>query len=369
MWLNWQAGLDGRPARGGAEFALYTDVHLTSEVRDGLGPYQLLNTVPIYTDEVGGDRPEHVARDPQPILMRVADHLNDPDDSLSATWIQNSALDTEMAALLAVALGRRFKAGGLTRVFRPGDDPMGDPYEYGHHRPYLPQPVGPYHPLLRDIRRPIALESGRELLASFPRLNPDAAATVLAAAAAYQDAIWISDGDPDESWLRLVSAVEAAAGRGRLTAKQEREALVEALPELALVLREAGNGVFDAAAKALAHLTGSTKRFGDFLEKHMPSPTAEPTAGIQLDWSEMRPRLTKVYAIRSQALHDNRPIPDAMLRAPGSMRPELWKIMFESPHSVDGVEYQPGDIPMLLDTFAYIVRGALIRWWRAQVDN
>jgi hypothetical protein len=363
LWVNWHAALEGRHQRGGAEFALYTDVHLTSEVRDGLGPYQLLNTVAIHSDEGVPDRMEHVARDPRPILLRVADHLADPSDPLTGTWLQNSRIDDEVAALLSLALGRRFQRGGLTRRFRPGGDPMGDPYEYGHTRPYLPQPIGVYHPMLPGIRKQVALDQARDLFAILPLLQAHTAASLVGAASAYRDAIWASDGQPDLSWLRLVSAVEAAAGRGRLTAGQEKAALEEALPTLAKALLEASPGLLALAAHELVNLTKSTKRFADFLEKYMPAFPVEGTAGVDLDWNSMRPRLTKVYGIRSKVLHDNQPIPDVMLRAPGSMQPPLWKILFESRHSVDGVEYRPGDIPMLLDTFAYIVRGALLNWW------
>jgi hypothetical protein len=89
LWINWQAELEGRGQRGGAEFALYTDVHLTSEVRNGLSPYELINTLAIHSDEVPG-RPEHVARDPRPILLRVADHLADAEHPPTATWLDNS---------------------------------------------------------------------------------------------------------------------------------------------------------------------------------------------------------------------------------------------------------------------------------------
>src|SRR6266404_5381596 len=46
-WENWRAFERGEPGQGETvEFSYYTDSHLTAEVRQDLGPYELLNTVP-----------------------------------------------------------------------------------------------------------------------------------------------------------------------------------------------------------------------------------------------------------------------------------------------------------------------------------
>ncbi len=45
---NWKALIEGKPIKAAFEFPLFTDAHITGEITKSYGPYQLLNTAPIF---------------------------------------------------------------------------------------------------------------------------------------------------------------------------------------------------------------------------------------------------------------------------------------------------------------------------------
>lgn len=46
-YQNWVAEQEGEPSQYAIEYTLFTDAHITGEIKEGYGPYQLFNTVPI----------------------------------------------------------------------------------------------------------------------------------------------------------------------------------------------------------------------------------------------------------------------------------------------------------------------------------
>jgi len=363
-WINWEAQTNGREARGGAEFALYTDSHPTNEIRTGLGPYSLLNTIPAFADETGDPGAAPVPREPKPLILRVSDHLFDQADPVLSLWLPNSSIDHELSGLISLTLGRRIKAGGLTRRFYPDGDPAGEPFEYGHRRPYLPQgdPIlGWQLPMLRGQ---VELMSAQPRLATYGGLEPQEAAMLARAARGYADAIWIAEGDPQEAWIRLVGAIEAAAGFWGYGRTTPLAAVAESMPDLPPLLAQVDDDLSRQIAEVLETLTGSGARFADFLMTYLPpEPQLRPEYGL-LDWTNLRPGLAKIYNARSKALHVGTPIPWGMCMAP---RPDsgTWmeKIFEGATFWHDGEKYTSAQTPMLLHTFAFIVRGALLNWW------
>jgi hypothetical protein len=66
-WRNWQAHTAAADLRGRAEYALYSDAHFTSELRE-VGPYTLLNTV-------AGTGTPRAGLVTQALVLRVEYHL------------------------------------------------------------------------------------------------------------------------------------------------------------------------------------------------------------------------------------------------------------------------------------------------------
>jgi hypothetical protein len=357
-WANWQAALAGEASRRWAEFAVYTDCHCTGDMRNSGWPYQLINTIPIFDDMLESKNQGSAwRRQPQALILRVHDHLADPADQLSATWLQNSDVADELSALLSLALARRFRAGGLTRLREPGTDPEGQPYEYGRSVPELPHGGRAWSRLrLPAHREEVDLTQATPLLSLYPKISSAAAEVLLRAAVAYRGAIWIAEGDPEEAWLRLVSAVEAAASFWRAHSASDLEAVKEYRPDLYALLETKGAEFANEAATMLSPLIGSVRKFVGFLLHYLPEPPGVRPAEGAVDWGNLSPALAAIYNVRSRALHDGTSFPFEMLVPPMGVG-EHFAEVFPLPSQNEGIA------PMYLGTFAYIARGALANWW------
>jgi hypothetical protein len=73
-----------------------------------------------------------------------------------------------------------------------------------------------------------------------------------------------------------------------------------------------------------------------------------------------------VYRYRSKALHEGRPFP-----APMCMPPDrVGQVLSEKPHgdvSMAGGTWKAEDVPILLNTFEYIARNVLLKWWDSAI--
>src|SRR3954470_13225203 len=116
---NWRAYISQGGEFDAWEHFLYTDVHFTGEIMDGLGPYKLINTIA----GPPSDSPTPAA------VLRISDAL--PEGFMSPMVATNTdryhggQLEDEVAALLSLELGARLKPGPVTRRFSRGGDPLG----------------------------------------------------------------------------------------------------------------------------------------------------------------------------------------------------------------------------------------------------
>lgn len=358
-WRNWQAFLEGKPQLAWSEYAFYSDTHFTGEFE--LGPYQILNAVPIVND-VG-----------RPVLyLRVGSHLSEsdvrPDMSKTDTssyhggWIAD-----EFAALLSLALGRRVMNGGETRTSVVGDDPRGKPFEYGHRRPYLPR--SEFTSVLPRSTGSLELTEVVDVLELYRALDAGSAVALARAARLYQRGIWIADDEPSEAWVRLVSSMEAAAGvwsdPGDVA---PAELLRQFHPGLHRLLVKCGGD--DLAGKAAGQLTGilgAQRKFLAFFEQFAPGPPANDTESGVMDWGNLDERLKRIYDYRSRELHDGVPFPVPMCNSPEQLGDGVFAE--RSPGlaaSASGAVWKAEDLPMHLWVFEYIARCSLLAWWRSQ---
>lgn len=370
-WENWQAYERGLPAQGAYEVALYTDSRIVAEI-EGLGPYSLLNTVPATWKAEAG-------RAELAVVLRVDVHDDQEHDFRRDDWEQlelgsyhGGTLGDELAALTAVALGIRLRAGGTTRRFGLiEDDPRGKPAEFEHRRPSLVPPRRDQPSVLPAIAVDGArLDDALPLLESYPRLKSADAAALVRAARLYEQGIWNADADPGIAWLELVSAIEVAAVYWRDYQKPD---LLDRLrlnaPKLADVLRDVDEEVVRNVAREVVHLLRATDRFVQFLLTFLADPP-EPRPSHGLDWTQLRHSFLAVYERRSEALHGGAPIPWAMTMSPRRNENGSYEERIGGLGSWSGGAYWPSSAtPMYLNTFAHIVRGALIAWWRSMVPS
>jgi hypothetical protein len=321
-WENWRAYSGGDPAAA-FEYACYTDAYVTGEVLDGLGPYQLLNTVAI------GHRPGDARL---AVVLRVGYHADPykPDPERLQTNVggyHGGDVSDEIASLISLSLDRRMKAAGAVRSFLPGEDPLGHPRQLEHRQPYLALPTG--RSILPRMTDTVLLDDCVPLLQRYPKFSAEQAYALVRAARAYQQALWIAEDDPALAWLKLISAVETAA--------------------------------WYRGPRGMAK-----KKFADFLvDFPVTPPTPRPVQG-QLDWS---PRALKrsfetIYDWRNKDLHNGIPIPLPMCEAPQQSPEGFNEVPFGLATWSWSTTWAAADTPMLLHTFKHIVGQALRAWWQ-----
>lgn len=329
-WAQWRAEQRGLPEREALEIGCYTDTRPTGSLT-GLGVLQVLNTVPGHVQ---------LGRPRMAMVLRVG--LHEPRRLGQVSWARTNVarytgadLGDEFGALLSLALGIRCRSGGLIRRFNQTTHARGEPTESAHVQPYLAPPR--WGPPILPIPVEASLDDARPYLERYAHTSQRKAVALVRAARLYEQALWVVEADPELSWLLLVSAIEAAA------------------------LQRAGPIPRGKTRRAL----GPANRFVNFLGDFAPPPPLIRPRHNALDWARMAQHAKTIYVWRSRALHDGIPFPPPMFEPP---RPDGDGVFNEVPGgtatSMGSTVWRASDTPMLLATFAYITRGALLRWWR-----
>lgn len=183
--------------------------------------------------------------------------------------------------------------------------------------------------------------------------------------------MWIADDQAELSWLFLVSAVETAATFWRTQKDPPVERFSLAHPEVvALLLKSGGDDLLNKVATELEKYLGATMKFIDFLVAFLPDPPDTRPENYKINWEEpaMRQSFRVIYGWRSRALHGGTPFPEPMCEAP-----QNYFGYPERPMGLAAMRYgglwTKDDMPMLLHTFEYIVRGALLKWWQSMAGG
>jgi hypothetical protein len=371
---NWRAFNRGEPTTDGGEVMLYSDSRFSGELSSELGPFQVLHA--LSHSEPGVVAPVFALRMddhlPTDLIEALTSNLFSRKKTILAHYHGGSIYD-EIAALLALTHGVRMQAGSPTRWFDSRADPRGRAVTPQKGPPVLMESHGGAA-IPRFGKGGVAIRA--ELIPSYPQLAPPDALALIRAARSYQEAAWISDGDPQLAWLLLVSAVETAAARWARATKADEESsdaevLTSAKPDLAALLKEAGgDDHLSAVAAYIAQGMRAGHKFRRFLVTFAPKPPVpRPAEWSALDWSTegLMSALSKVYGHRSKALHESIPFPLPMCGPPLRFDTDGQEWLTETPGSgaafVGGGVWQHSDTPILLWTFEHLVRGALLNWW------
>jgi len=361
-YRNWRAALEEKPSTIVYEYPLFTDSHITGEIMEGYGPYQFLNTIPIFRPVVAPS-----------IVLRVSNHIPVEEvtkvemNKTDASHYHGGELCDEIAALLSLNLGIRFKAGDLTREFRINSDPKGHPCHYfsGGNPTLNYSTRGQMLPYSKGSR----CVNDAKLLMNLPSLKPHDATALIKAARLYQDAIWISESEPALAWLLLVSSVETAAGHWRKKKESPVERLKAFNKDLVEVLAHSGGeSLVETVANAISDVIGSTKKFIDFLIEHLPPPPeTRPALFIQHPWEveAFKKSFKAIYTWRSNALHGGISFPLPMCEPPMKFENCFAEKPFGLATGAKGAVWVAKDTPMLLHLFEYIIRNSLIKWWNS----
>ena len=361
---NWRAALLGTEVQRTFECPMFTDAHVTGGASDRYGPYQLINTVRIPDFDAHRTRPS--------VILRVDEHFSfEPPrmDKTDASCYHGGDLPDEIAALISLCLGIRLRPGGRNRVFERDQDPKGHPISWDfRHDPTLPEV--PRNPVLPRLTGTHSLEDV-SILMKFPALSPEDAITLVRAARFYQEAVWMVESAPEISWIMLTSAIETAAGRWQAERESPLEKLKAMKPKLYDLLDSCADERFALQiAEMVAPYVGSTKKFVDFLLNFRPdAPQKRPEGEFQHPWdaTSLRSSFKRIYDYRSRALHAGVPFPDPMCWPPMlvNIKSEPAEVPIGLAAGSKGGVWLKKDIPMLLHTFEYIARHALLNWWRS----
>jgi len=347
------------------EYPLFTDAHVTGELSDLPGPYQLINMVPPSLGQCLA--PTVILRIAQPQGICEIPSMK----KTESYRFHGGTIVDEVAALLSLEFGIRFKAGKMIRMFHPCDDPKGRPSAFEMLQDsvtprYMPRPVVP------SARGKQCLNQA-DLWIRLLELAPVDAMALVRASRMYQDSLWISESQTALAWLFLVSSVETAAYHWRKKNETPIERLNASMPSAESVLFEAGGKeLVDKIATMFAPYMGATKKFVDFIMCYLPKqPVTRPPNFAQFDWAEsnMKDALKKIYGHRSKALHNGAPFPLPMCDPPMKHGNAFAEKPMGLAASARGGVWVADDIPMLLCTFEYIARNALLNWWRSMIEN
>ncbi len=362
VYENWKVAPHNGVVR---EYPLFTEARCVGEIRSALGPYEVLNLV----------RSERCLHSCPALTLRISHRLGLDLSPLrrgktDTTRYHGGELQDELASLLSLEVGTAFKAGGMTRAFDT-PDPKGRPTgTYADENPAFP-PVRPARPVMPRMTTQVHISSV-PLLSRLPDLQPIEAVHVVRSARMFQDGIWVAESQPEMAWLLLVSAVETAAEYWRKEKAPPLERMASFKPELVELLMEVGGkALATQVAEQIADYMGATQMFVDFLLKFKPkAPTNRPPKAFRVSWlnRNLSSYLKKIYSWRSRALHAGIAFPAPMCLPPMSVKKNTFS---EKPMGLvtqvrSGI-WKAGDTPMLLHTFAHIVRGALLKWWASML--
>ena len=366
IYENWSDALTRQPLGAILEYPLFTDAEIVETEECAFGPSVLVNA------RRWGDYPD--IRLPA-ILLRVQEFRPKRDPYITratdAERYHGGVLADEIAALVSLQLGIRLKSGAISRMYAPEDDRFGMPLALDTHRNPVP-PLPARQPVLPRAVGSHALQLP-DWIERFPELAPDGSIALVRAARLYQEAMWVAETAPEISWLLFVSAVETAAGQWkRKDPPLERLRASAVGPALEQILEPAGGvALVKEVAEVLADMLGATNKFCSFLMTFLPPAPAERPRSGQHEWTHeaLSKSLRTIYRHRSRALHGGAPFPAPMCEAP-----RAWEehgvpneTLIGTAAATKGAEWLAEDVPMLLATFEYIARHALLGWWQSML--
>lgn len=375
-YVEWNKERDGRKETGVIEYPLFSDAYsFVDDIVINQCPYQIL-------------APDNTPKN-NLVLMRLILRvkLYETESSTTESPINEAPFDfylqtnphEQIASLLSLCLGVRIKVGAISRIFN-NTDPLGIPCTANTHENPPPVSLIGDHVVLPSALRNIyendsifSLSTIEQHLSSFIRLTPEQAELLVCAAKLYRDALWLIETEPQLAWIMLVSALEVIAAKHITLNATPKEVFEDLHPDLTseILSRQDGTTLLSKIADIFIDKKLVGKKYLNFLLDFLPEPP--PIRGLlnmQIDWSELKRNNNKnplmtIYDYRSKALHAGKPFPLEMCYGPRGTgipyelteKPQSAHVIHEGKH----LKNKPG--PMLINTFEYIVRNALLNWW------
>ena len=126
------------------------------------------------------------------------------------------------------------------------------------------------------------------------------------------------------------------------------------------------NETYKYIANELSKITGSTKKFCDFIIDYFkPSGKFSDIYAINWEIEVFKKSLKTIYNHRSKKLHSGISFPSLICKPPEQLKGNYLVKPFSNSYIIDGIKWDSKDIPMYLHTFEYIVRNTLLNWWES----
>ena len=364
-WENWTRWTESQQVVSRFEAELWGGVGANREWISVNSPYQVLNAF-------HKSSPDGVTA-PRVVVRAETVKITESNPSTKdVARFHGGTFDDELAALISLALGARFQSVGITRQWGLDGDPLGRPASLGVGSVHLPTRSA-RGPVVPRLDKPADLSDVGPYFESYRNAGAVRASWIVRASRLYQQAVWVADSDPNQCWVMLVSAIEAAAQTDDAGARSADDDIELLPPSIAKVIRELPNLSADDHSRfvdALRPITGSTKKFLSFFDRYSPPPPQHRIDGLTgaVDWVNLRKALRAVYDYRSTFLHDGTPFPWPMCTPPMTFDDHLGgRFTVEQPigegSAARGGSWLPADLPMHLWVFEHAVRSALHAWW------
>lgn len=128
-------------------------------------------------------------------------------------------------------------------------------------------------------------------------------------------------------------------------------------------------------ADEIAHLFKLRKKFQDFMIHFKPGPPENrPSEEYRINYTngKLKQSLYKIYDYRSKALHNGIGFPEPMCRHPQHDSKGIYEKPLKNGQATGHPEFSfwnAKDVPMYLNTFEYLVRNALKKWWKSLIKT
>jgi hypothetical protein len=337
-------------------------------------PYEILNVCNLSSEFTLYSR----------LILRIYDHLEplciEQNISKAKTlyshpkkhnYTVNIDWHEQIAVLLSLIYGIRLKAGDLSREIQFNTLDIGIPRGfYSHFNPDGIRLINSNMPILPNVvsylsRDGIDISKERYQFLKFGKLKSgEDAFKLVQAAKLYRDALWFAESEPSFSWVLLVSAIETVAVKWCSDNKLNTlNKLNNKYPILQRMFPDNSNKI--NADNPIDKKDFIQLKFCAFLLEHFPSaPPIRPPEYAQVLWTKenILPILKIIYKHRSKMLHEGTHFPQEICCSPLSVNfDNLEKIILEKPDSNENNSL------MFLQTFEYIVRYSILKWFDSLV--
>jgi hypothetical protein len=357
LFSNIQHFSSGSKINSIIEFPLYTDVtNITGEINSSpyKFPFAFLNALVDYKKNILLPR----------IVLRYFDYGDvgeyysnqiDLSSQESKSNLKNSiTLDPheELACILSLILGIRIKVGSGNRSFDAKslslNNYFGSILNMGAFLNPMPipltlqNPIIPYAIRIYSDKTFVSLNEAEKYLSHITKIqNIMEYNSFIRSAKFYNDALWLSESDPQISWILFVSAIESAAGD---KTKGQRALLREYHPD---IVKEVQDNVI----------------LNNYKEPTAENDIPEIFKADLENLSKLKIILKTIYDFRSRALHSGQPFPEEMCESPIRIYDQKI-ILSERPLKTISSKRKsviyPEDKPLHLWKFEEIVRLSLL---------